>query len=179
MVAERMAEVTWRGTLEYGGGVATGVSSGAFRELPMTWRARTTSYPAGTGPEELLAAAHATSFAMALAGELERAGVSPRDTWQLDVADLVTLVQTETGWRVVASRLAVRGDVAGLDGAQFGALAAAALKVCPISQALGGNVAVSLDAVLAGAGFASAGLAGVGLAGAGLAGAGVQVAAHT
>ena len=150
MVAERLAEVTWRGTLVDGRGLVSGVSSSAFRELPVTWNGRITTESERTGPEELLAAAHATSFAMALAAELDRAGASVREPWQLDVDAIVTLARMETGWRLLASRLAVRGVVPGLTDAQFRALAAAALRACPVSQGLSGNVAVSVDSDLAG-----------------------------
>ena len=150
MVAQRLAEVTWRGTLGDGAGLVTAISSGAFRELPVTWPSRTSSANERTGPEELLAAAHATSFVMALAAELERAAPLPGEPWQLDVDAIVTFARTEAGWRVMASRLAVRGVVPGLDDTQFRALATAAKNECALSQVLSGNVAISIEADLAG-----------------------------
>jgi osmotically inducible protein OsmC len=148
MAAERLAEVTWRGPLVDGAGLVSGVSSGVFRELPVSWNARSSPDAERTSPEELLAAAHATSFAMALAAELEGARVPARDPFQLDVSAVVRLGRTEGGWRVLTSHLAVRGDVSGLDGARFRALAERALQACPLSQALRGNVALHVEADL-------------------------------
>jgi len=150
MCAERLAEVTWRGTLAQGAGLVTATTSGTFQDVPVSWPSRTAAANGQTSPEELLAAAHAASFAMALAAELERADTPAPGPWQLDVDATVTLAQTPAGWQVLASRLAARGVVPGLDGAQFRSLAAAARAACPLSRALSGNVAVSVEADLAG-----------------------------
>jgi osmotically inducible protein OsmC len=149
MVAEGLAEVTWRGTLTDGAGLVSGVSSGALRELPVTWRAHLGVDADRTSPEVLLAAAHATSFAMALAAELGRAQAPVRDPWQLDVHALIRVAQTAGGWRILSSHLGVRGHVPGLDWAQFRARVEAAKEACPLSQALRGNVEISVDFDLA------------------------------
>ena len=77
MSAIRRAEVTWEGPLTTGSGVVSGVSSGEFSSLPVSWAARTEAPGGKTSPEELLAAAHASCFAMAFSGALARAGTPP------------------------------------------------------------------------------------------------------
>ena len=100
-----------------------------------------------TSPEELVAAAHASCFSMALSGALGRAGTPPE---KLDVSAEVTFDKVEAGWRVVSSHLVVRGRVPGMSEADFVAAADGAKDGCPISQALKGNVALSVDAALEG-----------------------------
>jgi len=145
MAATRRAEVTWNGELLTGHGVATAASSGAFTELPVTWAARTEGPAGKTSPEELVAAAHASCYAMSFSGVLKRAG-SPPD--RLTVAADVTFDQVDGGWKVVSSALTVRGMVPGMSGDAFVAAAETAKERCPISQALKGNVALSVDAAL-------------------------------
>ena len=99
------------------------------------------------GPEELVAAAHAACFAMALSGALARAGTPPE---RLDVSAEVTFDKLEAGWRVVSSALTVRGVVPGMSVADFEAAAKSTKDGCPISVALTGNVALSVDATLVG-----------------------------
>jgi osmotically inducible protein OsmC len=117
-----------------------------FSDLPVSWTARTASPDGRTSPEELLAAAHASCFAMALAHTLNGAGTPPQ---RLEVSATVTFDQVEGGWRVVSSALAVRGRVQGADAAAFQQAAEAAKNGCPISQALKGNVDLSVEATLA------------------------------
>jgi len=147
MSAIRRAEVSWTGDLATGTGTASAVSSGAFASLPVSWAARTEAPEGKTSPEELLAAAHASCFAMALSGALGRAGTPPE---RLDVSAEVTFDKVEAGWRVVTSHLTVRGVVPGMSAEDFTAAAEAAKDGCPISQALTGNVALSVDAALEG-----------------------------
>jgi osmotically inducible protein OsmC len=146
MSAIRRAEVSWSGDLASGSGTVSARSSGAFDTLPVSWAARTESPDGKTSPEELLAAAHAACFAMAFSGGLGRAGTPPE---RLEVSAEVTFDKLDAGWRVVSSALTVRGTVPGMSAEDFIAAAEAAKDGCPISQALQGNVALSVDAALA------------------------------
>lgn len=145
MAAIRRAETSWSGALATGSGTVSAVSSATFSDLPVTWAARTEAPDGKTSPEELVAAAHSSCFAMALSGALARAGTPPE---QLDVTAEVTFDKLEAGWRVVSSALTVRGRVPGISAADFDAAAEAAKTGCPISQALIGNVALSVKATL-------------------------------
>lgn len=145
MAAIRRAEVTWNGDLLTGDGQVSAVSSNAFRDLPVTWAARTESPDGRTSPEELVAAAHASCYSMAFAGALARAGTPPQ---RLSVSAEVTFDKLEAGWRVVSSALTVRGVVPGISVEDFVAAAEAAKDGCPISMALKGNVQLSVEATL-------------------------------
>ena len=87
MSAIRRAEATWSGNLATGSGAVSAMSSGAFDSLPVSWSARTEASDGLTSPEELVAAAHAACFSMALSGALGRAGTPPE---RLDVSAEVT-----------------------------------------------------------------------------------------
>jgi lipoyl-dependent peroxiredoxin len=145
MSAIRRAETQWSGPLATGSGTVSAKSSGAFSDLPVSWAARTEESNGKTSPEELLAAAHAACFSMALSGALARAGTPPDD---LDVSAEVTFDKVDAGWRVVSSHLTVRGRVPGISEADFVTAAEGTRDGCPISQALMGNVALSVDASL-------------------------------
>ena len=147
MSAIRRAEVQWSGDLASGNGTVSAMSSGAFESLPVSWAARTESSDGKTSPEELVAAAHAACFAMAFSGGLGRAGTPPE---RLDVSAEVTFDKLDDGWRVVSSALTVHGVVPGMSAEDFVAAAEAAKDGCPISQALKGNVELSVDATLEG-----------------------------
>jgi osmotically inducible protein OsmC len=147
MAAIRRAEATWSGALTTGSGNVSAISSGSFTSLPVSWAARTESSDGKTSPEELVAAAHASCFAMALSGALGRAGTPPD---RLDVSAEVTFDKLEAGWRVVSSALTVRGVVPGMSREDFVAAAEATRDGCPISVALSGNVAMSVEATLEG-----------------------------
>jgi osmotically inducible protein OsmC len=146
MAVVRRAEATWSGDLNSGSGRVSAVSSGAFSDLAVSWAARTESSDGKTSPEELVAAAHASCFSMALSGRLGRAG-TPAE--RLDVSAEVTFEKQEVGWTVMSSHLTVRGVVPGMSEEDFVANAEAAKDGCPISRALTGNVALSVDAALA------------------------------
>jgi osmotically inducible protein OsmC len=146
MAAVRRADATWEGDLTSGSGVVSASTSRSFTELPVSWAARTASPDGRTSPEELLAAAHASCFAMALAHSLNGAGMPPQ---RLEVGATVTFDQVGSGWRVVSSALTVRGWAQGADAAAFQRAAEAARDGCPISQALKGNVDLSVEATLA------------------------------
>ena len=145
MAAIRRAEARWSGALTTGSGVVSARSSGQFVDLPVSWAARTEQSGGTTSPEELLAAAHAACYAMALSGALGRAGTPPE---RLDVSAEVTFDKLEAGWRVVSSALTVRGRVPGMSAADFLAAAESIRDGCPISVALAGNVALSVEATL-------------------------------
>jgi osmotically inducible protein OsmC len=146
MAAVRRAEATWSGDLTSGHGTVSAVSSGAFSDLPVSWAARTESSDGKTSPEELVAAAHAACFSMALSAGLGRGGTPPE---RLDVAAEVTFDKQDAGWKVASSHLTVRGVVPGISAEDFVKAAEAARDGCPISGALKGNVALSVDATLA------------------------------
>jgi osmotically inducible protein OsmC len=145
MAATRTAEVTWDGDLLSGSGTVDRVGSGVFGGLPVSWASRTEAPQGRTSPEELLAAAHASCFAMALSGDLARAGTPPS---RLRVSAAVTFDKRDDGWRVTASALTVRGTVPGATAAAFAAAADGARSGCPISKALAGNVELSVEATL-------------------------------
>ena len=147
MSAIRRAEATWSGALTTGSGNVSAISSGSFTSLPVSWAARTESSDGKTSPEELVAAAHAACFAMALSGALGRTGTPPD---RLDVSAEVTFDKLEAGWRVVSSALTVTGVVPGMSREDFVAAAEATRDGCPISVALAGNVALSVEATLEG-----------------------------
>jgi lipoyl-dependent peroxiredoxin len=131
-MADRSASVTWQGDLMSGTGEIDEVPSGAFGPLQVTWSARAEDSNGKTSPEELLAAAHATCFSMALAHGLAQAGHAPE---RLQASATVTFVP---GTGVTKSALTVTGAVPGLDEEQFRAAAEDAKDNCPVSKALGG-----------------------------------------
>jgi osmotically inducible protein OsmC len=145
MAATRRASVTWDGDLASGTGVASADTSGVFSDLPVSWASRTEAPAGKTSPEELLAAAHASCYAMALSGGLARAGMPPE---HLAVSAEITFDKVGDAWTVVSSVLTVRGRVPGADDAGFRQAAEAARDGCPISRALVGNVALSVEASL-------------------------------
>jgi osmotically inducible protein OsmC len=147
MAAVRKAEATWEGDLLSGSGVVSGRSSGLFTSLPVTWASRTEEPDGKTSPEEMLAAAHAACFCMALSNGLGKAGTPPK---KLEVSASVTFAVEEAGARVASSALTVRGDVPGVDAAAFQQAAETAKDGCPISKALKGNVELSVEATLGG-----------------------------
>ncbi len=147
MAAVRTATVTWQGPLATGDGTVTAGSSGLFTDLPLSWGSRTEQPDGRTSPEELLAAAHAACFAMAFSADLGRAGYTPEE---LHVEAEVTFDKLEAGWRVISSALTVHGWVPGATAADFLAAAEGTRDGCPISQAIKGNVALSIEATLEG-----------------------------
>ncbi len=141
MAADRRADVTWLGELQTGKGEVTLASSGSGT-FPVSWPSRTEQPDGRTSPEELLAGAHASCYAMAFSGGLSRAGTPPE---RLEVTAVVTFVP---GTGVTTSKLEVRGVVPGMDQAAFQEAAQAAEGRCPISNAIRGNVEVTVAATL-------------------------------
>jgi osmotically inducible protein OsmC len=141
----RFAETTWAGDLVSGTGSINYVSSGSFTRLPVTWASRTEEHNGRTSPEELIAAAHAACFSMAFSSQLAKNGTPAT---KLDIRCVVSFDKGDAGWGISKSDLTVRGTVPGIDQAKFAELANAAKDGCPVSQALKGNVALSVDATL-------------------------------
>ena len=146
MAAVRQANVTWNGDLRSGKGSVGAASSGAFKALEVSWPRRSEPEAQGkTSPEELLAASHASCYAMALSNGLAEAGTPPES---LEVTATVTFDRVGEAFKVVSSILEVRGKVPNADDAAFRKAAEAAKDGCPISQALKGNVDLSVKASL-------------------------------
>jgi lipoyl-dependent peroxiredoxin len=143
MATEKTARATWEGDLINGGGrVSTG--SGALTEERMTWSARAEDVE-GPSPEELIAAAHATCVSMALSAGLARAGTPPT---RLETEATTSFDKAGEGFKLNSVKLAIRGEVDGIDDEAFRAAAEEAKENCPVSQALKGNVDISVDASL-------------------------------
>jgi len=144
-MVQRTASVVWERDLLRGAGAVT-VGSGAFRQFPVTWASRTEDSGGKTSPEELLAAAHASCYAMALSATLARRRTPPE---RLDVTAVCSFERVGDGWKVKTSELSVKGRVPGLDRGAFEEVARAAEKTCPISNAIRNNVEIRLSASLA------------------------------
>lgn len=145
MGTTRTATATWIGSLAEGSGTVSAGTSQLFTDLPVSWASRTEEFDGRTSPEELLAAAHASCFSMALSADLVRAGMPPD---HLHVSATVTFDKVGDKWSVTASQLDVIGVVPGADDAAFDAAAQGARDGCPISRALAGNVELSVSAAL-------------------------------
>jgi osmotically inducible protein OsmC len=144
MAAERTADVSWRGSLLDGEGTIESTGSGAISGLEVTWAARSEPEQSErTSPEELMAAAHAACFCMALSHGLAQAGTPPQE---LRVKATSTFVPGEG---ITQMKLDATGKVDGIDEARFLEAAEAARDGCPVSGALKGNVEILLDARLA------------------------------
>lgn len=139
MAVESKATGAWEGDLREGRG-SVRPASGAFPDLGLTWRQRSEERSSGTSPEELIAAAHAGCFAMALANGLSQDGHVPE---RLDTAANVAF---QAGQGITGIRLSVRGRVPGLDEAGFRQAVETAKANCPVSKALGGTT-ITLDEV--------------------------------
>ena len=143
MTTDRRAEVLWQGSLMEGSGTIVSTTSGAIGKQVVSWAARSEDASAGrTSPEELIAAAHASCFAMALSNTLAKDGHAPDE---LRTSATVTFQPGEGITRVA---LTVDGRVPGLDAAAFEQAAQAAKDNCPVSQALAGVPEISLEAKL-------------------------------
>ena len=144
-MATRRAETDWEGNLLEGSGRLELVSSESA-SLPVTWASRVESSDGRTSPEELLAGAHASCYAMAFSHALAQAGTPPE---RLHVtADVSVHPKEGGGIEVTDSALEVTGTVPGLDQAAFETAAEEAEKGCPISNAIRGNLAITVKATL-------------------------------
>jgi osmotically inducible protein OsmC len=138
----RNASAEWRGETKRGGGTVA-LGSGAF-EGPYNFSGRFAD-GAGTNPEELLGAAHASCFAMALSLVLSNGGTPPDS---LDAAAKVTIDQVGEGFEITRIDLTVRGRVPGIDADGFQQAAQGAKEACPLSKALAAVKEITLDAAL-------------------------------
>jgi lipoyl-dependent peroxiredoxin len=145
MAVERTATATWEGDLMGGSGKVS-TQTDAVQDAAVKWSSRAEQADENTSPEELIAAAHATCISMALANVLAQAGTPPA---RLDTEATATFDKTDAGFRMTTMEITVRGRVEGLDEEGFRRAAEDAKENCPVSQALKGNVDVSVDAALA------------------------------
>jgi osmotically inducible protein OsmC len=143
MATERHADVVWQGDLMNGSGTIAQVPSGAFGPLDVSWASRAEEPNGKTSPEELIAAAWASCFAMALSNGLAKAGNPPE---KLETSATVTF---QPGEGITKGVLTVRGTVPGMDETAFRDAAEDAKRGCPVSQALAGIPDVTLEATLA------------------------------
>ena len=143
MATERRAEVTWQGSLLEGSGRIERVGSGVFGGLDVTWASRAEDPQGRTSPEELIAAAHASCFSMALSGALAKAGNPPE---RLATSATVTF---QPGEGITRIALDVEGTVPGLDEDGFRAAAEQAKDGCPVSKALASVPEITVSARLA------------------------------
>lgn len=139
------AHSVWQGDLFSGSGMTT-LDSGAAGPLHVSWPSRTEAANGHTSPEELIAAAHASCFNMALSNILAGDG---NTATQLETSAVATFEKTDGGFRLTTMRLSVSGDVPGISVDEFAEAAAKAKDGCPVSNALKGNVAISVEATLA------------------------------
>ena len=143
MATDRRADVVWQGDLMNGSGTIAEVPSGAFGPLDVSWAARAEEPNGKTSPEELVAAAWASCFAMALSNVLAKADTPPE---KLETSATVTF---QPGEGITRGALTVRGTVPGLDADGFKKAAEEAKENCPVSKALTGIPEVTVEASLA------------------------------
>jgi osmotically inducible protein OsmC len=139
----RKASAIWNGDLKQGKGVIS-TDSGVLRDTPYSFSTRFENNP-GTNPEELIAAAHAGCFSMALSAELGKASITPQ---KIQTTATLTMEKIEAGWTVTAIHLDTTATIPGADRAKFEAAANSAKAGCPISRLL--NAKITMDAKLAG-----------------------------
>jgi lipoyl-dependent peroxiredoxin len=137
----RKAKAIWRGTGRDGSGNLS-TDSGVLASTPYSYKTRFEN-ERGTNPEELIAAAHAGCFTMAVAFGLQSAGYTPTE---LSTEAAVTLISEGQGFRISRSALSLRARVPNIDEATFTRLASDAEKNCPVSRVL--NAEITLDAKL-------------------------------
>ncbi|HEY6031531.1 MAG TPA: OsmC family peroxiredoxin [Gaiellaceae bacterium] len=139
MATDRTAEVTWNGSLMEGSGRIDSTTSGVLGQQELTWKARAEDGPGGTSPEDLIAAAHAACFAMALSHGLAQAG-TPAD--EVKTSATVTF---QPGEGITKIALTVDGRVPGIDEAAFRQAAEGAKENCPVSKALAAVPEITLE----------------------------------
>lgn len=137
----KKASALWKGGIKDGGGVIS-TETGVLKDAPYGFKARFEDGP-GTNPEELIGAAHAGCFSMALAGMLGEAGLTAQS---IETTAAVTLEKRPSGYEITASHLTVRVTIPGADRAKFEQIANAAKSGCPVSKLL--KAAITMDATL-------------------------------
>jgi osmotically inducible protein OsmC len=143
-VALREAEVIWEGPLASGTGTLTS-GSAALDQLAVTWASRTERPDGKTSPEELIAAAHASCFAMALALMLGENKTPPE---RMAVSAACTLDEVDGAPRITTVELSIRARVPGLEPADLERFVGQAADLCPVSNALRGNVTIAVRSEL-------------------------------
>jgi lipoyl-dependent peroxiredoxin len=138
---QRTASATWNGTVKAGQGQIN-AASGVLDNTPYSFATRFESQP-GTNPEELIAAAHAACYSMALTLTLNEKGYQPQ---QVQTQATCTVESQDGGFKITKIQLDTQGDVSGLDAETFKQIAQEAEQICPVSNALRGNVAIDLNA---------------------------------
>lgn len=144
MATDRKATTVWQGDLDSGSGKTSLDTTGVAGPFDVSWAARTGDPGGKTSPEELLAAAHASCFSMALSKALTDNGTTPE---RLETSAVATF-STDGGAHVAGVRLTVRGSVPGASEDDFRKAAEVAKDNCPVSKVMAGNVPVELDAQL-------------------------------
>jgi lipoyl-dependent peroxiredoxin len=139
-VAERRGHAVWHGNLLEGSGTLD-AASGAVSSQEVTWKARTEGSDTVTSPEELIAAAEAACFEMALSHALATAGHEPEE---VEVDAVCTFGPVEEGFAITRMALDVRASVPGIDQDAFEGVLAEAEAGCPVSNALRGNVEIDV-----------------------------------
>jgi osmotically inducible protein OsmC len=142
MATDRRADVTWQGSLMEGSGTIRSTTSGALGEQSVSWPNRAEDNPDKTSPEELIAAAHAACFAMALSHGLAQGGNPP------DEVKTSAVVTFQPGEGITKIALTVEGSVPGIDAAAFEEAANTAKENCPVSKALASVPEITLEAWL-------------------------------
>lgn len=140
---ERSAHVEWNGDLPSGNGTLS-EGSGVLNQAPVTFASRVEQPEGKTSPEELIASAHATCYAMALSHTLAQKGNAPE---HLEVDAVCTLDDQQL--KITTMQLNVQGSVPGLSADEFQNATREAEQLCPVSNALRGNVDIQLNASLA------------------------------
>ena len=135
---QRKASAVWKGGLKDGKGVIS-APGGVLKETPYSFTTRFENAP-GTNPEELIAAAHAACFSMALSAQLEGAKLPPAS---ISTNVTLSLDKLDSGWTITASHLDVVGKVPGADAATFQKYAEAAEKGCPVSKVLNAKITMT------------------------------------
>jgi osmotically inducible protein OsmC len=143
-IATRDAQIVWEGALATGAGTVSS-GSGALRQLPVTWASRTKQPDGKTSPEELIAGAHASCFAMALSLILGEAHTPPE---RLTVKAECTLDEVEGAPKITSVSLSISALVRGIDQASFEEALERAGALCPVSNALRGNVEIEVRSEL-------------------------------
>ncbi len=141
MALDSTGRTRWEGDLLTGSGI-TSLDSGAAEPMRVTWKARSEEHGGLTSPEELIAAAHASCYSMAFSSALAKNDTPPTS---LDVEATATFVP---GTGITQMQLSVEARVEGIDNERFQELALSAKENCPVSQALKGNVPITLSATL-------------------------------
>jgi lipoyl-dependent peroxiredoxin len=135
---QRKASAVWKGGLKDGKGAVSG-ASGVLNNTPYSFATRFENTP-GTNPEELIAAAHAACFSMALSAQLGAANLTPSS---IETSATLSLEKLDSGWAITAIHLDTVGHVPGADDATFQKIAEGAKANCPVSKVLKANITLS------------------------------------